>query len=361
MKILYAAFKYDYADKKRGFSYEHLNFWNTLSRMYGNNVIYFPVDENIMECGRTKMNNLLIDLIKKENPTILFCNLFTNEIYPKTIKKITRESKTITVNWFSDDQWRFDNFSRYWAPLFDWVITTDPNAPAKYKKLGYLHVIKSTWAVNTNLYHPMPSKEKYGVTFVGSSHGNRLKMANFLRKNGIAVDCWGQGWPNGRATQDKMIEIFANSKINLNFAEVSTSSRDVKTIIKTMAKVFLRRGINNTYHFFPPSIIFRNLINFGFPKTYPQIKGRNFEVPACGGFMLTQAAEDLFNYYGYDKEIVVFNTLEELLEKTRYYLNHDTEREKIAMAGYQRTIRDHTWEKRFSDIFGKILAGGKNK
>lgn len=359
MKIVCAVFKYDYADPRRGHSFEHMHFWGTISKMYGRDAVHFPVDENIMRMGKRAMNKALLETVRREKPDLLFCNLFTNEINPGTIKKITRESGIITVNWFSDDQWRFDNFSRYWAPLFDWVVTTDPNAVEKYKKIGYDGAIKSTWAANTGLYRPVPSKKSYGVTFVGSSHGSRLKMVNFLKENGITVECWGQGWPNGRATQDEMIEIFGNSKINLNFTEVSTSARDLKTMMKTVAKVFLRRGISNMYHFFPPSIIFRNMINFNLPRAYPQIKGRNFEVPACGGFMITQEAEDLFNYYEYNKEIVIFNTPEEMLEKVKYYLDHNVEREKIARAGYERTIRDHTWEKRFSNIFEEVIGRGK--
>ncbi|MEK7546575.1 MAG: glycosyltransferase [Patescibacteria group bacterium] len=360
MKILYAAFKYDYADVRRGYSYEHVNFWDSISRMYGANAIYFAVDEMMMQVGKKEMNNKLFMMVKEEKPDIVFCNLFTNEITPQTIKAITTQTNTITVNWFSDDQWRFENFSRYWAPFFDWVVTTDREALPKYGKIGYRNVIKSAWAANPAIYHPVPG-EKYGVTFVGRPHGNRREMADFLSREGIPVDCWGQGWPNGRASQEKMVEIFANSKVNLNFAEVSTSAKDIKTIVKTIAKVFMRRGINNTFHFFPPSIILRNVINFNFPVAKPQIKGRNFEIPACGGFLITQAAEDLYNYYEYDKEIVVFNTKKELAEKIKYYLDHDEERGRIAKAGHKRTIRDHTWEKRFSEIFQKILTGGKRK
>jgi len=42
------------------------------------------------------------------------------------------------------------------------------------------------------------------------------------------------------------------------------------------------------------------------------------------------------------------------LLKIRYYLEHDEEREKIAMAGYQRTLGEHTYEKRFEQIFKTI-------
>ncbi|MEK7075481.1 MAG: glycosyltransferase, partial [Patescibacteria group bacterium] len=121
------------------------------------------------------------------------------------------------------------------------------------------------------------------------------------------------------------------------------------------------RGVNNTFHFSSPSIIWRNIINFHLPQSHPQIKGRNFEVPACGGFLLTEPAEDLYNFYEYEKEIVIFNSLPELIKKTVYYLNHEEERKRIAQAGYERTLMEHTWGKRFSEFFDIIQTGGKYK
>jgi spore maturation protein CgeB len=356
MKILYAAFKYDYADEKRGYSYEHLNFWGTLSRMPDNIVIYFPVDENIMKYGRRKMNEMLIDITNKEKPDILFCNLFTNEIHSKTIKYITNKTDTITLNWFSDDQWRFNNFSRYWAPFFDWVITTDPLAVDRYHSIGYNNVIKSQYAANPNLYKPKGGHFKYDVSFIGSSHTNRKEIINNLIDNNINVECWGSGWKNGRISYEDALHVISQSKINLNFTEVSTSAMNFKTLMKMGAKIFLRRGINNTYHFFSPLIIFRNIINFSLPKSRLQIKGRNFEILATGGFLLTQDAEDLYNFYEYNKEVVVFRNFEELISHIRYYLGHDEERISIAKAGYERTIKDHIWENRFKEIFNIILS-----
>lgn len=82
-----------------------------------------------------------------------------------------------------------------------------------------------------------------------------------------------------------------------------------------------------------------------------QIKGRNFEVPGCGAFLLTEYVDHLEDYYEIGKEVECFRSLKELVEKIDYYLKHEEERERIAKAGYERTMREHTWEKRFNDIF----------
>jgi len=55
----------------------------------------------------------------------LFCVLFKDEIDKNVITAITKETATKTLSWFCDDQWRFDAFTRFWAPSFTWSTTTD--------------------------------------------------------------------------------------------------------------------------------------------------------------------------------------------------------------------------------------------
>ena len=86
-----------------------------------------------------------------------------------------------------------------------------------------------------------------------------------------------------------------------------------------------------------------------------ELKGRNFEVPGCGSFILTSYAPHLENYYEIGKEVVCFDDLKDLKEKINYYLKNEEEREKIALAGYLRTINEHTYERRFSEILKQIF------
>lgn len=66
---------------------------------------------------------------------------------------------------------------------------------------------------------------------------------------------------------------------------------------------------------------------------------RVFEIPACGTFMLSQRTETMQSLYVEDKEAVYFSSPEELVDKARYYLRNDTQRERIALAGHLRCIK----------------------
>jgi spore maturation protein CgeB len=70
-----------------------------------------------------------------------------------------------------------------------------------------------------------------------------------------------------------------------------------------------------------------------------------------GGFYMVEHMEELEEFFVIGREIVCYRSKEELVDKIRYYLRHDGEREKIRQAGYQRCLRDHTWQKRLADAF----------
>lgn len=357
MKILYVAMKYDYGRPERGYSFEHYNFYDSLVKMDGgrHEIVYFPFDEIMKESGRGGMNEKLLEAARAEKPDLCFFSLFTDEIKKATIKKISRETGVPTFNWFSDDHWRFYNFSKYYAPAFSWISTTDSRAPEKYEKTGYENVIKTQWACNHFLYKPVESETGYGVTFVGQPHSDRREIVEKIRSAGVEVDCFGTGWPNGHVSQNKMIGIFSSSRINLNLTKASG-------IIgaKPLAKIFLNKRADGSYRLHNPLYWidnFRSLWN----KRREQIKGRNFEVPGCGGFLLTAGADNLEDYYEDGREIVIFRDTADMIDKIKYYLAHDEERKKIAHAGYERTVREHTYEKRFNKIFETIGLTGRRR
>jgi spore maturation protein CgeB len=54
------------------------------------------------------------------------------------------------------------------------------------------------------------------------------------------------------------------------------------------------------------------------------------------------------------KEIVTFQSEQEMIDMIRYYLEHDEARKNIAEAGKARVLRDHTYEVRIEQMFRMI-------
>jgi spore maturation protein CgeB len=360
MRILYVAMQYDYGDPARGYGFEHYNFLDALHNM-GHDILYFDFMSLLQARGRGAMNTRLREVAAAEKPDLLFCALFQEEIDRRAMRHISESGDTVTVNWFCDDHWRFDSFSRFWAPCFNLVVTTAESALPKYERCGIRNVIKSQWACNHYLYLKLDLPPAYDVTFVGQPHGNRRATIAALRDAGIDVRTWGNGWKNGRLPQDEMIRCFNRSRINLNLTNASMA-RPAGTAARlgAAAKGMASRALNVLpggralkARAKAARIARREAAPPSAPRAHlpEQIKGRNFEVPGCGGFLLTSPVEDLDRYYEPEREIALFADDRELAEKIRYYLNHEDERAAIARAGYERTLREHTYVHRFTDTF----------
>jgi spore maturation protein CgeB len=73
-----------------------------------------------------------------------------------------------------------------------------------------------------------------------------------------------------------------------------------------------------------------------------------------GGLYLTEAHPELDNVFLQGEEILTYSGIDDLASKIKYYLAHPDQAEAIREKGYQRSLREHTWEMRFEKIFRLI-------
>jgi len=348
MKILYVAMRYDYGLPSRGESFEHYNFYEPLRDM-GHDILYFDFMTLLEEHGRRAMNRRLLDVCRSEKPDVLFSCLFKDELEKETLRDISAHSDTVTVNWFADDHWRFENFSRHWAPCFNHVVTTASSALPKYAEIGYRGVIKSQWGCNHLRYRPLDVAKEYDVTFVGQLHGDRRAVIEEIRRSGIDARAWGTGWQAGRLSQDEMVGVFSASRIVLNLSNASVLNTGPFGRAKVRVRASLESRMGRWLNRKPDGSLRKVRSSY-----HEQIKGRNFEVPGCGAFLLTGEADNLGDYYEEGREVVTFSDVDDMIDKIRYYLRHEEERETVAEAGFRRTLSEHTYFHRFSDIFRQM-------
>ena len=84
------------------------------------------------------------------------------------------------------------------------------------------------------------------------------------------------------------------------------------------------------------------------------INYRTFETTGCGTFLLTNYTPGLEKLFEIGKEIVVYDSVEDLDNKTKYYLDNPEERNKIAKAGHERAKKDHTYYERAKKLIDII-------
>lgn len=355
-KVLTVYWKYDYGQIKRGESTVNRFFTPALKEIFDDVVSFWPEENSVYE-DNDACQTALLELVEKENPDIVFFDLMKDEIKPETVAKITQKYKTI--NFFDDDQWRFDIYSKFIAKNFTYCTTVDKHSIKKYKEINYNNIFLTQWGtykyIDENTVKNI--KYKYDVTFVGQKTDTREWIIYELEKRGIKVECFGYGWPNGRIPFEKMEEVFLTSKINLNLSNsLSYDVRFKEYYEKTSRLEFKKEGnikdiLKIAKRFLLPRKF--NKLQKKYKKNVEQIKARNFEICGLGGFQLTQYINDLSDYYIVGKDVGVFSNIDELELLIKYYLDNEELREKIKMNGYYRT-KDYTYEMLFRKIFKEI-------
>ncbi len=77
-------------------------------------------------------------------------------------------------------------------------------------------------------------------------------------------------------------------------------------------------------------------INISLKSIKTGIPFRVLDIMASRGFVITNYQEDLLRHFEPDVDFVYYNDEKDLVDKTRYYLEHDNERNRIAMNGYNK-------------------------
>lgn len=77
---------------------------------------------------------------------------------------------------------------------------------------------------------------------------------------------------------------------------------------------------------------------------------RIFDVLGCGGFLITNFQSELPDYFEIDKDLVTYESPQDLLDKCSYYLKHEDERIEIANNGYEKVKQFHTWDIRLVQL-----------
>jgi len=259
-------------------------------------------------------------------------------IQTRTLDKIRMMSpSSVLLNYSPDDMMNRGNQSiayRAAIPNYDLHVTTKSYNVAELRERGAKDALFIDNAYDPRTHRPMRLSEgerrKYDaeISFVGGFEEERARELRWLAESGLQVKIWGYQWEKmprsvpGLVVENELLrgveyaKAICGSRINLGF--LRKVNRDLQTT-------------------------------------------RSIEIPACGAFMLAERTDEHLRLFEEGKEAEFFSSREELLEKCRYYLEHDEERERIARAGRERCIRDGYSNaerlRRVIDYIRPLLAG----
>ena len=84
---------------------------------------------------------------------------------------------------------------------------------------------------------------------------------------------------------------------------------------------------------------------------------RALDIMGCGGFLLSSYQSELYEYFIDGQECVMYSSIEDAIEKARFYLAHDDLREAIARTGYARIEEAFRYEDRIEALLGEKAQG----
>ncbi len=329
--------------------------------------------------------------------------LFSVNFFP-VLAQACHETKTPYVCWNCDSPL----LAMYNNAIFyetNFIFTFDRSNYEEFKGLGVNHIYHMPLAASS--FNVKPEKTyKYDVSFVGSLYEkNSFDNISSLLPDYLCGYFDGALCAQMQVSGGNIIEKLLTPSICLQLEEITDyrqsgdSFADIRTLFSTTVlgfkaasvqrnlclnrlSFYLNKNLFNNkkyflhlftgssteglalikchgsadYHKDMPLIFAKSLINLN--MTIPNIKTgiplRAWDIMGCGGFLLTDLRIELMDYFTPGKDIVIFESVEELEDKTGFYLSHESLRNKIAQSAYNKVLAEHTCQKRIRAIFKTI-------
>lgn len=250
--------------------------------------------------------------IKKNNFDVIWIEK-GNMIWPWTLKHLKLVAQnSILISCSEDDMFVKHGHSlwyRWGVNSYDMVFTTKTCNLSELLLFGVKKTILFLDSYDEKIHKRVHLTElqrnrfSADVSAIGAFENERADSMLYLAQNGIKVTVWGNGW-------SRWVGVHPNLDVRNEFLFGEDYSRAISA---TKINLNFLRKINRD-----------------------EVTSRSVEIPACGGFMLAERTQRHLNFFEEGIEAEFFSSDQELLEKVKKYLQNDSDREKIAMAGYQR-------------------------
>lgn len=272
----------------------------------------------------SQINRDLVDMAKKWSPDIVF--LYNSPyIFPGTIDMLRAACTGVRIVQYANDN-PFSHMARssLWRHFLGCVSKCDVNLAYRSSNIGELahagarnvHLLRAYYIRDQDYRMDLaPDDHRFASEMVFAGHfedDGRLDALNKILAEGIRLNVFGGGWAAMR------------NKVPLD------APMRAKFPIKPAVGDDYRKAISGA----KIALCFLSKLN---GDTYTR---RNFQIPAMGTFMLSQYSDDLSNLFKEGTEAEFFRDMDELVDKSRFYLKNDEARNRIARAGQNRLLKD---------------------
>lgn len=341
--------------------------------------------------ARSAITEKILDEVRRahrERPLDLFLSYFYNSHFAAEGFDEIHRLGIPTVNFYCNSIHQFNLVAEIAASVnLSWH--TEREARSSYLKAGARPVWVQMGA-DPDVYRPLAHVSRQAkACFVGQRYADRDRHLAALINAGVPLDIYGSGWAandsgNGQKESASEIEseylgrklkkpgglrsyayttlqnfgrhgVFDGTLRTLNQVRNRAERRAIDPVLATCARG-VAGDLSETFARYEVVLNFSNVWADSRPgsQLIPHVRLRDFEAPMSRACYLTGYSEEILEFYEPGTEIDVYRNADELIEKTKYYLAHPTQAESLRAAGYERARRDHTWQRRFEQLFRAI-------
>lgn len=288
--------------------------------------------------GLAHMRRIFLSLVRGGAYDVVFLATHLDEFDEETLQQAKKYCQIVA--WNSDDEVRWENYSQHRVEWYSAMVTNDPITYRTHKqRFPTLH--HAQWAC-TGLWDGRKTQKNIDVSFVGQVYGTRERQIAYLMKHACLQ-------PFGKGT----------GTVGHIASTPNPFNRVVKTYVAKLFHYVFPAEMDDTISFEDVNHIWnRTRISFtpleSAKDSVLQIKSRVFDMGLSGTLPVIQETPLLHTYYEPNKEYIPFTTMEECVEKIRYFMIHEKERKKIADAYAARTQAHHLWKYRIGAILKEL-------
>lgn len=362
MKILYYFPEYD----TPMFQWQRLHFIDELSR-HG---IEFETFNPLICSGPDEANELFVKRIKQGGFDLLLSGVcYEGIIYSEVLEAANQQGiPSLLIRW---DNLTVPIYDKKQARLFDLVWLTSHETSSMYEKWGARYITQP-YAANPFTFPYNEGPINRSVCFLGTPYGSRSLMINTLTHAGIDVDAYYGG---KKVKKERRIKVNYNMphpsrfRIMLNNLSYAEGRKMIMGAVKNKmmgSQTITENAALHHYSAVPVSEVASIYSNHSvclaststnhtdsLKKPLKIVNLRSFEIPMSGGLALCKYNPELAEYFEDGKEILFYQTNEELRELAHRYSKSISEVElrRMKMAARKRAEAEHTWWCRFTKAF----------
>lgn len=190
----------------------------------------------------------------------------------------------------------------------------------------------------------------------GNFHNSRINLIESLIKEKIDLALYVTLEKNYRIKAKQLVYLLASFLKKLKMERLSDRIPIFeygRSPVKSYSDALLKANHQPLYGIDMYNLFYRSKIvlniHIGVAGDYAG-NMRMFEVTGVGSCLLTDNKKNIHDLFEAGREVIVYDSPEDCINKVKWLLEHEAEREKIARMGQNKTLEMHTVENRCKSI-----------